>query len=107
MKVAQRLDLLPFEVEEAVVAIGRKIQLARRARGWTQSDLAAKMGVGINMVVNLEKGSPSVAFGQVATALWTLDSLDPLREAARTDQDPVIQQEALSRLTRPKRGSRG
>ncbi|WP_207557036.1 helix-turn-helix domain-containing protein [Paraburkholderia acidicola] len=107
MKIAQHLDLLPFEAEEVVVAIGKKIQLARRARGWTQSDLAAKMGVGINMIVNLEKGSPSVAFGQVVMALWTLDSLGPLREAARTDLDPVIQQEALSRLTRSKRGSRG
>nr|WKF56525.1 hypothetical protein HUO10_000983 [Paraburkholderia busanensis] len=99
--------MLPFEAEEVATSIGKKIQLARRARGWTQSDLAAKMGVSVNMIVNLEKGLPSVAFGQVVMALWVLDGLDVLREAARVDLDPVIQQEALSRLPQRVRGSRG
>ncbi|WGS48649.1 helix-turn-helix domain-containing protein [Paraburkholderia sp. D15] len=107
MKKAQHLDMLPFEAEEVATSIGKKIQLARRARGWTQSDLAAKMGVSVNMIVNLEKGLPSVAFGQVVMALWVLDGLDVLREAARVDLDPVIQQEALSRLPQRTRGSHG
>lgn len=100
VKKTQTLQMLPFEAEEVVTAIGQTISLARRARGWTQPDLAAKMDVSVNTVVNLEKGRPSVAFGHVLMALWTLDRLDVLRDAARAELDPVIQKEALSRIPR-------
>lgn len=105
VKKSQLLDILPFEAEEVVAAVGYKIALARRARSWTQADLAAKMGVSVNTVVNLEKGRPSVAFGQVVMALWLLDSLDMLREATRPEDDPVIQKEALRHLPKRVRGS--
>ena len=38
-----RLDakLLPYEAEQALEGLGESISLARRARGWTQADLAA------------------------------------------------------------------
>jgi DNA-binding XRE family transcriptional regulator len=107
VKKNQPLDLLPFEAEEVILALGSKIALARRARSWTQADLAAKMGVSVNTVVNLEKGRPSVAFGQVVMALWLLDALDILRQAARPEDDPVIQRVALSRLPKRVRGSHG
>ncbi|MGA9919145.1 helix-turn-helix domain-containing protein [Paraburkholderia sp.] len=100
MKKAQLLDMLPFEAEEVISALGSKIALARRARSWTQADLAAKMGVSVNTVVNLEKGRPSVAFGQVVMALWLVDSLDLLRLATRPEDDPVIVKQAMSRLPR-------
>ncbi|KND61264.1 hypothetical protein BVER_04126c [Candidatus Burkholderia verschuerenii] len=107
MRRTQSLDLLPFEAEEVLTSIGENISLARRARGWTQRDLAAKMNVSVNTVVDLEKGRPTVAFGQVVKALWTLDRLDDLREATRVDRDPVIQEESLKRLPRRVRGSHG
>lgn len=97
-KKRQTPAMLPFEAEEVLTSIGQAISLSRRARGWTQPDLAAKMGVSVNTVVNLEKGRPSVAFGQVLMALWTLDRLDVLRDAARVEFDPVLQKEALSRI---------
>lgn len=100
MKTSRTSKLLPFEAEEVVTLLGERIALARRAREWTQSDLAAKMDVSVNTVVNLEKGRPSVAFGQFVMALWVLDSLDVLREAARPEHDPVLQKKALSRLPR-------
>ncbi len=104
MKTAQHADLLPFEAEEAVASVGTMIALARRARGWTQADLAAKMGTSVNTIVNIEKGRPSVAFGQIVNALWVLDSLGPLRDALRPENDPVIRQAVLDRVSRP--GSR-
>lgn len=107
MKTAQHTDLLPFEAEEFITSVGELVALARRAREWTQADLAARMGASVNTVVNIEKGRPSVAFGQVVNALWVLDSLDALREAARPEQDPVIQQAAMRRLSRRTRGSNG
>ena len=107
VKKPNLIEMLPFEAEEVVTALGEKIALARRARSWTQADLAAKMGVSVNTVVNLEKGRPSVAFGQVVMALWLLDSLDMLRAATRPEDDPVIQKEALSRLPKRARGTHG
>lgn len=108
MKKTLALVLLPFEAEEVALGIGEGISLARRSRGWTQSDLAGKMNVSVNTVLNIEKGRPTVAFGQVLMALWTLDRLDLLREAVRVDNDAVIQDTGLSRIPRRARGaSRG
>ena len=107
MKTAQYADLLPFEAEEAVASVGAMIALARRARGWTQADLAAKMGTSVNTIVNIEKGRPSVAFGQIVNALWVLDSLGPLRDALRPENDPVIRQAVLDHVSRRPGGRRG
>lgn len=107
MKKSIRADLLPFEAEEVVTALGETVSLARRARGWTQADLAQKMGTSVNTVVNIEKGRPSVSFGQILNALWVLDLLDRLRDALRPEDDPVIQQAAMSRLKRRTRGAHG
>jgi transcriptional regulator with XRE-family HTH domain len=107
VKRSRPVETLPFEAEEVLNALGMKIALARRARAWTQADLAAKMGVSVNTVVSLEKGRASVAFGQVVMALWLLDGLDALRQAARLEDDPVIQKEAMNRLPKRVRGSNG
>ncbi|WP_246182028.1 helix-turn-helix domain-containing protein [Pandoraea capi] len=107
VKKSLRADLLPFEAEEVVTALGETVALARRAREWTQADLAAKMGTSVNTVVNIEKGRPSVSFGQVLNALWVLDLLGPLRDAIRPEDDPVIQQAAMTRLKRGRRVPHG
>jgi ribosome-binding protein aMBF1 (putative translation factor) len=107
VKRTQSLDLLPFEAEEVADAIGQIISLARRARGWTQADLAAKMDASRDTVMSLEKGRPSVSFGQVLKALWTLDRLDILREVTQTELDPVLQAEAIARMPQRVRGGHG
>ena len=107
MKTRQQIELLPYEAEQALEALGQSISLARRSRGWTQTDLAAKIDASVNTVVNLEKGRPSVSIGQLAKALWTLDRIDLLREAATVDGDRVIQEAALGSLPRRVRSRRG
>ncbi|AKM33131.1 transcription factor [Pandoraea faecigallinarum] len=107
VKKQMHADLLPFEAEEVVTALGETVALARRAREWTQSDLAAKMGTSVNTVVNIEKGRPSVGFGQVLNALWVLDLLDGLREALDPEKDPVIQRAAMERLKGRRRAPHG
>ncbi|MFP3606021.1 helix-turn-helix domain-containing protein [Paraburkholderia sp. SIMBA_053] len=81
--------------------------LARRAREWTQSDLASKMGTSVNTVVNIEKGRPSVGFGQVLTALWVLDLLGGLRDALRPEEVPDIKRAAINRFKRGGRRGHG
>lgn len=100
MKTRQLAEHLPFEAENVALALGESVSLARRARYWSQADLAAKMGVSVNTVVNLEKGRPSVSLAQVLKALWTLDRLHVLEESLRADLDPIVQAEALRRMPR-------
>ncbi|MCB4349480.1 helix-turn-helix domain-containing protein [Burkholderia cenocepacia] len=107
MKKALHADLLPFEAEEVVTSLGETVTLARRAREWTQADLASKMGASVNTVVNIEKGRPSVAFGQVLNALWALDLLGGLRESLRPEDVPDIKRAAMRRFKRSSRGAHG
>ncbi|EIN02518.1 hypothetical protein WQE_03687 [Paraburkholderia hospita] len=100
VKKTLELEALPFEAAEVLTSLGERIALARRARGWTQSDLASKLDVSINTVVRIEQGRPSVALGQMVMALWVLDNLDVLREAARIEDDPVSQQQVARRIPR-------
>ncbi|MCA8050706.1 helix-turn-helix domain-containing protein [Burkholderia arboris] len=107
VKKSLHADLLPFEAEEVVTSLGETVALARRAREWTQADLASKMGASVNTVVNIEKGRPSVAFGQVLNALWALDLLGGLRESLRPEDVPDIKRAAMRRFKRSSRGVHG
>jgi DNA-binding XRE family transcriptional regulator len=46
---------LPYLVEAQLVALGKRIAVARKARCWTQGDLASRAGVGLNSIVNIER----------------------------------------------------
>jgi ribosome-binding protein aMBF1 (putative translation factor) len=105
VKIKQLAELLPFEAENVSLALGETISLARRARFWSQGDLAAKMGVSVNTVVNLEKGRPSVSLAQVLKALWTLDRLHVLDASIKAELDPMVQAEAMRRMQRKTSGS--
>jgi transcriptional regulator with XRE-family HTH domain len=94
-------DLLPFEVVEVLDGLGAKTSIARRARGWTQADVANKAGVGLNTMGEIEKGSPSVQFGHWLKVLWALDQLDALEMAACPEDDALTQALLVRRL--PKR----
>lgn len=48
----------------------------------TQPDLAAKVGVGLSTLRQIERGAPNVQAGFYVTALWALDLLDELLDAA-------------------------
>lgn len=76
MKRSCTTSTLPLDGEETLATLGRRIRLFRRALGLTQSDLAAKAGIGLSTVVAIEKGSPTVQIGFWICALWALDLLD-------------------------------
>lgn len=58
--------------QDALGVLGNQIKLARRARGWTIADLAARLSVNPRTVTNIELGSPSVAIGTVFNAAFTV-----------------------------------
>jgi transcriptional regulator with XRE-family HTH domain len=104
VKISHSKALLPFAVEDALRALGERIAVARKARYWTQADLAAKAGIGLNSVVNIERGAPTVQIGFWFLVLWAMDLLEAVDDIARLEDDPQGMAAVKKRLPRRVRG---
>lgn len=104
MKISKPTTVLPFAVEGTLRELGERIAIARKARYWTQSDLAAKAGVGLNSVVNIERGAQTVQIGFWFLVLWTMDLLEGIDGIARLEDDPEGMATLKKRLPRRVRG---
>ncbi len=90
----------PVLVDQALLGLGERLVLARKARELTQADLARLADVGLSTVAALEGGHAGVALGnalKVFKALGLLAQIDELLAPAR---DPALVQYAVSRLTK-------
>ena len=66
---------------KSVKSFGALVRDQRKERGWSQSELAGKVGVSRLWIGHLEKGKESVEIGLVMKTLRTLDlALDLSRE---------------------------
>lgn len=68
--------MLPFVIEDMLLALGQRASAARRNRGLTQQDLAIRAGIGLSTVIAIEQGSPTVQFGSWLSVFWALDLLE-------------------------------
>ena len=59
-------NTLPLAVEQGVQALGSRVRTARKRRGWTIAETAAKAGINRNTLNALELGKPGVTI----SALW-------------------------------------
>ena len=107
MKRSAAIHLLPFEAETFLEELGRRISIARRSRGWTQQDLAAKSGVSIRTMTGIEKGLPTIQMGFWLSALWALDLLEAFASLQPLSQDPttvaLLEQELPKRVHGPRK----
>ncbi len=78
----------PLEVADAVYRLGRRIRAARHDRGWTQHELAVRLGVSRTTIVNVERGKLGSAIAAYAGALYELGMLDGLALIADPNDDP-------------------
>lgn len=92
---------LPHEVQATLMGLGDKVSAARRARRWTQADLAAKAGISLGTMSSIERGEPKIQFANWLMVLWALDLIDVLQMAARPEDDSLAQ--ALMEKRLPKR----
>lgn len=53
---------------DAARLLGAEIRLARRERGWSQDELAARAGITARTVSKIEHGDPSVVLGSALEA---------------------------------------
>lgn len=91
---------------QAVKLLGRQIKLARKQRGWPETELAERTGVARSTIQRIEQGDESVAVGlmfEVATLvgikLFDADQEDRRRLLKDTDERIAL----LPRHTHPRK----
>jgi transcriptional regulator with XRE-family HTH domain len=80
---------LPLAAGRALSKLGRDLSLARRKRGISTSDMAARLFVSRDTLWRLERGDPAVALGTMATATFILNLHDRLANLAAPESDEL------------------
>lgn len=95
---------LPVEVAARIQQLAERIRIARKRRGWTIAETAAKAGINRNTVTALELGKPGVSIGACVAVLWVL-GLDRTLDAV-ADPDKDAHGKTLEASRRPERARR-
>jgi DNA-binding XRE family transcriptional regulator len=96
----------PETVLKSLSMMGENLQVARKRRKESQEQFAQRMGVSRKTLIEMERGSPLVAMGTYAMALWTIGMSEDLSEVAHPDRDiqgKVAEREANPQRVRPER----
>ena len=80
---------MPLPAAHALRKLGRDLALARRKRGISTSDMAARLFVSRDTLWRLERGDPTVALGTLATATFVLQLHDRLANLAAPARDEL------------------
>lgn len=80
---------IPLPVAHALRKLGRDLALARRKRGISTEDMAARLFVSRNTLWRMERGDPTIALGTLATAAFVLQLLDRLTNLAAPATDAL------------------
>jgi transcriptional regulator with XRE-family HTH domain len=80
---------LPLPAVHALRKLGRDLALARRKRGISTADMAARLFVSRDTLWRLERGDPTVAVGTLATAAFIFQLHDRLANLAAAATDTL------------------
>jgi len=80
---------LPLPATSALRRLGRDLALARRKRGISTTDMAARLFVSRDTLWRLERGDPTVALGTLATAAFVLQLHERLASLAAAPNDEL------------------
>ncbi len=84
-----KTDSIPLPASHALRKLGRDLALARRKRGISTTDMAARLFVSRDTLWRLERGDPTVAVGTLATATFVLGISDRLGNVAAPASDQL------------------
>ena len=97
---------LPLPAAYALRKLGRELALARRKRGISTDDMAARLFVSRDTLWRMERGDPKVATGTLATAAFILQLHERLANVASPGDDSLglnlDEQRLRKRIRRPK-----
>ena len=91
----------PEDVLKSLHTMGYNLQVARKRRKESQEQFAQRIGVSRKTLIEMEHGSPLVAVGTYAMALWTIGMSEDLAVVAHPDRD--IQGKVAERESSPQR----
>lgn len=98
---------IPLPAAHALRKLGRDLALARRKRGISTADMAARLFVSRDTLWRLERGDSTVSLGTMVTAAFVLqlhDRLANLAAPARDDLGLSLDERRLpQRIRRPRR----
>jgi transcriptional regulator with XRE-family HTH domain len=80
---------IPLPARRSLRKLGHDIALARRKRGISTIDMAARLFVSRDTVWRMEHGDPTVALGTLATALFVLQLNDRFANLAAPSSDAL------------------
>jgi transcriptional regulator with XRE-family HTH domain len=80
---------MPLPANRALRKLGRDLELARRKRGLSTSDMASRLFVCRDTLCRLERGDPTVALGTLATATFILNLHEQLANLAAPASDDL------------------
>jgi len=80
---------MPLPAANALRKLGRDLALARRKRGISTADMAARLFVSRDTLWRLERGDPSVALGTLSTATFVLQLHERLANLAAAATDAL------------------
>ena len=96
-----KVGSIPLPAAQALRKLGRDLALARRNRGISTSDMAARLFVSRDTLWRMERGDPAVALGTLATATFVLGLPDRLANLAAPARDELAL--SLDERRRPQR----
>ena len=80
---------IPLPATHALRKLGRDLALARRKRGISTADMAARLFVSRDTLWRLERGDATVAMGTLATAAFVLQLHDRIANLAAPATDAL------------------
>jgi len=80
---------IPLPAKHTLRKLGRDLALARRKRGISTADMAARIYVSRGTLWRLEQGDPTVSLGTFATATFVLQLHDRLANLASPGTDEL------------------
>ena len=80
---------IPLPAAHALRKLGRDLALARRKRGLSTADMAARHFVSRDTLWRMESGDPSVSLGTLVTAAFILQLHDRLANLAAPATDAL------------------
>ena len=91
---------------EVLQSLGNTISVSRRARAIKQADLALSAGIGMNTMVAIEKGAPTVQIRHYLEVMDTLGLLPLLKPVTEVNGDKVAVESMVGLLPKRVTGKR-
>lgn len=106
MKVKRSEITLP-DIITGLVSLGGHIRTARKRRRMTMREVAARLNLGYQTVIRIERGDSNVSLSAYASVLWLFGLVGQFIDAVHPDRDESGKTLELSRLPQRVRESIG